>query len=341
MAGRKPVPEAGTTGPLLVVSSGDPGGVGTEILCAGVERTRSHNLPPVLWVLPLRIARLLLESLAPALSRPTLRVWGEEALRPGENEIYCLPDEEGWPECDTVPPAKVCRGNGLIAFASLERATALVLEQPARRALVTLPFHKAAMAEAGFNWPGHTEFLQDRGGCEESLMLLHSPEISVALVSNHVPVFELGSSVTAEAIRAKARLFLEFLRLRRIEEPLQVLGLDPHCGDHGVIGDFDSEVTGKLVRELGREGHLVIGPLPADATLARARGRFLAMYHDQGLPVFKLLSGGSGVNITLGIPFVRVSPDHGTAFDIAGRGQADPSSLCASLAEATQLLTRS
>ncbi len=334
------MPDQEFKGRLLVVSCGDPGGIGTEILCAALNHLRGESRPPLLWALPNSLARMLLDHVPAVLPRPALKVWGREKLDKGDFAVYTLPDEPDWPVCETPPPPRVNILNGQIAQRSLSRATDLVLENPSRRALVTLPFHKAAMAEAGFRWPGHTEYLQERGRRPDSLMLLHSPEISVGLVTNHLPLDKLGEAITAERIRSRALLMLGFMKTRRIDEPLQVLGRDPHCGDRGAIGEFDSSVTSRIVRELGQEGHPVIGPLPADATLARARGRFLAMYHDQGLPVFKLLSGGRGVNITLGIPFFRVSPDHGTAFDIAGRGQADPSSLCSALDEASQLLSR-
>ena len=319
---------------MIVVSCGDPGGIGGEILLKALAAGASDL--PVLLALPFGLARAWLGVLqAPREWQP--RVWHADA-EPPEKGLWCLPDEPGWPAVRFPAAAAVDAHSGLLAWRSLERAVDLVLENPGQRALVTAPIHKLAMHEAGFRWPGHTEYLEERGGKGPGLMWMHGPRLSVGLLCNHLPIKDVAAAVTASTLAHKIRLACAFLRDHGIDDELRVLGLDPHAGDGGAIGTADRDLLAPCIAGLRAGGLPASGPWPADAALARGHGRFLAMYHDQGLPVFKLVEGGQGVNLTLGLPFVRVSPDHGTAFDIAGKGQADPASMITALATATRLL---
>nr|WP_271167823.1 4-hydroxythreonine-4-phosphate dehydrogenase PdxA [Hansschlegelia plantiphila] len=215
-------------------------------------------------------------------------------------------------------------------------------------ALVTLPIAKAPLVEAGFPFPGHTEYL---GALAESLwgaparavMLLWAEEIAVVPVTVHIPLREAPIRLTEDDIVETGRIVARDLHRRfRIESPrLAVAGLNPHAGEQGVLGREDEEIVAPAVRRLKADGILATGPHPADTMFhAAARARYdvaLAMYHDQALIPVKTLAFDRAVNVTLGLPFVRTSPDHGTAFDIAGTGSGDPASLLAALTLAARL----
>jgi 4-hydroxy-L-threonine phosphate dehydrogenase PdxA/SAM-dependent methyltransferase len=305
-----PSPERGT---VLVVSAGDPGGIGGEILHKALARLAPGRC--VLLALP-RTRALAWLGHHGAESRDMPRVT-DHGLPAGPG-FWCLEDEPGWPDLPPGCPASPTAEGGRFAWHSLERAVDLVLADPRHRALVTAPIHKQAMALAGFRWPGHTEYLEERGDRGVGLMLMHSRAITVGLATNHLPLAAVADALDDRVLEHRIRLCRSFLDRQGITEDLCILGLDPHCGDGGAIGHTDSRRIAPLVQRLRGQGLALRGPVPADAALARGQGRFLAMYHDQGLPVFKLVAGGEGVNITLGTGFVRVSPDHGTAFDIAG-----------------------
>ncbi|MFC7052836.1 4-hydroxythreonine-4-phosphate dehydrogenase PdxA [Hansschlegelia quercus] len=215
-------------------------------------------------------------------------------------------------------------------------------------ALVTLPIAKAPLVAAGFPHPGHTEYL---GALTEALwgrparavMLLWAQEIAVVPVTVHIPLREAPDRLTENEIVETARIVVrDFKRRFRIEHPrVAIAGLNPHAGEQGVLGSEDEAVIAPAVERLKAEGVIVTGPHPADTMFhAEARARYdvaLAMYHDQALIPVKTLAFDRAVNVTLGLPFVRTSPDHGTAFDIAGTGKANPASLRAALDLAARL----
>ena len=203
---------------------------------------------------------------------------------------------------------------------------------------------------AGYAVPGHTEFLQQRTGAPSVVMVLaadlEAGPLRVALVTIHVPVAAVPGLVSKERIGTTCRTLAAALaRDLGIDEPrLAALGLNPHAGDGGVIGREEIEVVAPAVEALRDEGLHVDGPFPADAFFGRGAWRgvdaVVAMYHDQGLAPFKALAQGVGVNVTLGLPIVRTSPDHGTAFDVAGRGVADASSMLAAIRLAADMAAR-
>ena len=218
---------------------------------------------------------------------------------------------------------------------ALRRGVDAVLERDGA-ALVTAPIDKAVcQREEGFAYPGHTEYLAERaGGCDVAMALV-GPTLRVALATIHIPLRAVPTALdTASVVRA-GRLLAAGLRDHfGVARPrVAVLGLNPHAGERGVLGDEEDTVIRPALEELGAG---FVGPLPADTAFhAHARGDYdgvVAMYHDQGLAPFKLVHFHDGVNLTLGLPFVRTSPDHGTAKDIAGRGVADPRSLTAAIA---------
>ena len=211
--------------------------------------------------------------------------------------------------------------------------------------LVTAPLQKSAICDAGIPFTGHTEFLAELTGSPLPVMLLVGGNLRVALASTHMPLSAVPAYITAERLTAVLDVLLEDLARRfAIDDPeIVVLGLNPHAGEGGHLGHEDEEIIRPVVDDFRRQGHRVRGPLPADTAFTPAGGHadaYLAMYHDQGLPVLKYAGFGSAVNVTLGLPIVRTSVDHGTALDRAGSGQADAGSLIAA-AELALRMTRS
>ena len=212
-------------------------------------------------------------------------------------------------------------------------------------ALVTAPLHKAIINDAGIPFSGHTEFLAECCGAPLPVMLLDAGELRIALATTHLPLREVPDAITADKLREVLRILLHDLRGRfGIAEPeVVVCGLNPHAGEGGHLGTEDAEVIAPVVAEFADAGERVRGPLPADTAFTAAAGHkdaVLAMYHDQGLPVLKYAGFGRAVNITLGLPIVRTSVDHGTAFDLAGTGKADAGSLIAAVEMAARLAPR-
>jgi 4-hydroxythreonine-4-phosphate dehydrogenase len=237
------------------------------------------------------------------------------------------------------------------AAAALEEAVTL-----ARRgevsAIVTGPVHKARMYEAGFRFPGQTEFFAERCGVKNFAMCLTGEKLTVALVTAHIPLSKVSRSLKGSEITRVALLLANFLRSRDKAAPrIAVAALNPHAGESGKLGREEIDVIAPAVAELnssfvsGPPSAVFIGPLSPDTVFNRAvAGEFdavLCMYHDQGLIPLKLHAFDSGVNVTLGLPFPRTSPDHGTAFEIAGRGTARPDSMIAAINLAVELVAKS
>lgn len=212
-------------------------------------------------------------------------------------------------------------------------------------AMVTAPLAKSVVAESGVAFSGHTEFLAELGGSLTPVMMLVAGDLRVALASTHLPLRDVADYITAPRLEKVIRvLHADLRKWFGIEAPdIVVCGLNPHAGEGGHIGTEELDVITPLLDELRAEGLGVRGPLPADTAFTTAAGHkdaVLAMYHDQGLPVLKYAGFGHSVNVTLGLPFIRTSVDHGTAFDIAGTGKADPGSLLAAIALAADMANR-
>ena len=237
-----------------------------------------------------------------------------------------------WPDNVNITLGKPTDLSGKCAFQALERAVK-DLKAEAIYALVTAPINKKAMQMADFPFVGHTEYIASEFKAKESLMLMVSDNLRVGLVTNHLPLREVAAAVTKEKVLRKILILAETLRIDfNIPKPtIAVLGLNPHAGDEGAIGDEDDKIVRPAVEEAREKGVLAFGPYPADGFFGSGQYHkfdgVLAMYHDQGLVPFKTLSFGAGVNYTAGLAAVRTSPDHGTAYDIAGKGEADESSL--------------
>jgi 4-hydroxythreonine-4-phosphate dehydrogenase len=212
-------------------------------------------------------------------------------------------------------------------------------------AVATAPVNKAAFAAAGLDWKGHTDLLAHLCGAARVAMMFHAPTLRVVLATVHVPLRDVSRLLTQELVRETLRLTARELPHFGVDHPrLAVAGLNPHAGEGGLMGAEDDEVLTPAVRDVRADGIDVSGPYPADTVFVRAaRGEFdcvMACYHDQGLIPVKLLAFGTAVNVTLGLPIIRTSVDHGTAFDIAGRGIADHGSMVEAVRLAADLATR-
>ncbi len=253
------------------------------------------------------------------------------------NVINCFHDTAN------INLGKATEGSGRFAYVSLDAAVSDLVDAQID-ALVTGPINKNAMQMANFPEKGHTEFIAKKLGESAPLMFMVSDEVKIAVVTAHIPFNEICSLLTEELIREKIQTIDKSLKEDfAIEKPLiAVLGLNPHAGDEGTIGNEESEFIAPLVVELKNSGIMVSGPYSADGffgggLFARFDG-VLAMYHDQGLIPFKTISFGQGVNFTAGLSAIRTSPDHGTAYDIAGQNIADASSFRAAVYSAIKIL---
>jgi 4-hydroxythreonine-4-phosphate dehydrogenase len=245
------------------------------------------------------------------------------------------------PEASRFPPGVLSAGAGRAAFDAIVRAV-----DDARRgdvdAMATAPVNKEAFRLAGLPWAGHTDLLAHLTGAREVAMLFYSDALRVVLATVHVPLADVPRVLTRESLEATIALTARELPRFGIERPrIAVAGLNPHAGEHGLFGREEETVIAPAIARACQRGIAVSGPFPADTLFVRARrGEFdvvVACYHDQGLIAVKLAAFGQAVNVTLGLPIVRTSVDHGTAFDIAGRGVADPESMIAAVLLAARL----
>jgi 4-hydroxythreonine-4-phosphate dehydrogenase len=247
-----------------------------------------------------------------------------------------------WEEEVEITPGELTATGGKYALISLEKAVE-ALKQKTIDGIVTAPIHKKNIQSEAFNFSGHTPYLQHAFGNTENLMLLVADNIRMALVTEHVTIGDIAKHITKDKIKQKLAILHSSLQKDfGVDKPrIAVLALNPHAGDEGLIGKEEIEIIKPAIKE-SKQNILVFGPYSADAFFARgAHEKFdgvLAMYHDQGLIPFKSLAFGEGVNFTAGLPIVRTSPDHGTAFDIAGKNKADASSFTASIFECVRII---
>lgn len=252
---------------------------------------------------------------------------GAERIKKGAiNVVNC------WQDDVSITLGKLSDSSGKYAKISLEQAV-VDLKNGYIDALVTAPINKKAMADANFQFPGHTEFLADAFEVKNNLMFMVNDGLRVGVVTNHLPLKDVPAAITKEAITKKLSLLNKSLKVDfGIDKPkIAVLALNPHASDDGIIGDEEENIIRPVIIEAKKKGLLAMGPFPADGFFGSIQYRkfdgILAMYHDQGLIPFKALSFGDGVNFTAGLPIVRTSPDHGTAYEIAGQNQANYSSF--------------
>jgi len=318
----------------IAVTMGDPAGIGPEII---VKLWAEGGLPAAFVIGDDVILRRAIDLVGAGLELRSISAPAEIDPGPGRMDVLTA----------STLPADLAFGRidaraGAAAYAYVERAIDLAMVGEIG-AIVTAPLNKAAMKAAGIAYPGHTEILADRSGTAESAMMLANEELRVLLVSIHVSLGEAIRLVTREAELRAIRLAHRACRDFGIDRPrIAVAGLNPHAGENGLFGREDIEVIGPAIEAARREGIEASGPWAGDTIFMRARrGEFdvvVAQYHDQGLIPVKYLGIEQGVNITVGLPFIRTSVDHGTAFDIAGTGKAEHVSLRAALRMAERML---
>ncbi len=316
--------------PVIGISIGDINGIGPEVIIKAFSDNRVLELcTPVIFGSN-KVFNFYRKSI-PDVNFNFQVVKDAGKVNPKQvNLVNCWEDEIN------INPGQLTDTGGKYAIRSLVAAVD-ALKQQQIQGLVTAPIHKKNTHSEEFNYTGHTPFLKESFGVNDVLMLMTSESFRVGLISEHVPVKEAHLAVTKENILSKLQIMQESLiRDFGIDKPkIAILGLNPHAGDEGLIGKEDEEIIKPAIREAKNRNMIVMGPFPADAFFARSyQNRFdavLAMYHDQGLIPFKSLASGSGVNYTAGLPIVRTSPDHGTAFDIAGKNRADASSFLEAL----------
>jgi 4-hydroxythreonine-4-phosphate dehydrogenase len=319
----------------LALTMGEPAGIGGDIALAAWLR-RAEGVPPFMLIdAPTRVAalarRLGLAVELAVVDRPA----GAAAVFP--HALPVLPV--------AVPqaiPGRPCPATAAAVLASIDRAVDLALAGQVA-GVVTNPIQKAVLTAAGFAHPGHTEYLAARVGGVPVAMMLACPGLRVVPVTVHVALRDAIDSLTADGIAATGRLVCAMLRrdFGLAAPRLAVAGLNPHAGENGTMGHEDAAIVAPAVAMLRAGGIDVRGPLPPDTLFtAEARQTYdvaLCLYHDQALIPLKTLDMHGGVNVTLGLPFVRTSPDHGTALDLAGTGRANPASLIAALRMAAEI----
>ena len=312
---------------VIGISLGDYNGIGPEVILKALQYNQLQKIcTPVIYgsMRVLNRYRTLLDfkdwnlNGAPTIGQISPRL---------TNVITCWPDQH-----QDIQPGQVTPEAGQAALACLQRAVD-DLKAGQLDALVTAPINKYNIQSEAFQFPGHTEYLAQQFGVTDNLMFMVSDLLRVGVVTGHVPLGSVSQNVTRERIAQKLTLMMQSLRQDfGIEKPkIAVLGLNPHAGEEGLLGSEEQEIIKPLLAEWRSKGHLVFGPYPADGFFGTRNYRnfdaVLAMYHDQGLVPFKTIAFEEGVNFTAGMPVVRTSPDHGTAYDIAGKNRADETSM--------------
>jgi len=315
--------------PLIGISVGDLNGVGTELV---IKTFSDHRLlefcTPVIFASN-KLINFYRKSI-PEIGFNYQSTREYNRINPKQINIFNC-----WEEEVAINPGQLTETGGTYAVKSLMAAVE-ALKQNKIDGLVTAPMHKKNTQSAQFNFTGHTPYLKHSFDAKDVLMLMTAENIRVGLVTEHVPVREIASLISREIIQSKLNILNDSLRRDfGIDKPkIAVLGLNPHAGDEGIIGKEEEEIIKPAIKD-AKHHMLVFGPYSADAFFARHQYRkfdaVLAMYHDQGLIPFKSFAIGEGVNYTAGLPVVRTSPDHGTAFDIAGKDKADTSSFLAAI----------
>ncbi len=322
----------------LVVTAGEPAGIGPE-LCLAIAAEATH--PDFVVVSDAEMLRERATMLDMPIQIRSISVSELEGWQPAEGLLAVL----------HVPFAKrVSCGTPLAANAGalLDGLRLAVTECNNGRfaALVTAPLAKGVINDAGIAFTGHTEFLAEFTNARKPVMLLVAGDLRVALASTHMPLRDVPDYLTSAGLRDVLSILHADLKSHFgiVDPEIVVCGLNPHAGENGHLGTEDDDIIAPVVRELSGSGLRIRGPMPADTAFTPAAGHHdavLAMYHDQGLPVLKYAGFGDAVNVTLGLPIIRTSVDHGTAFDLAGTGKADAGSLRAAIDLAREIAGRS
>jgi len=325
--------------PVIGISCGDLNGIGIELIIKTFSDVRIlEHCTPVIFASNKAIN--FYKKSIPETNFNYQNTRDFSRINPKQVTIFNC-----WEEEVAITPGVLNETGGKYAVLSLQTAVA-ALKQKQIDGLVTAPIHKKNIQSAEFSFTGHTPYLKSIFGVNDVVMMLCAGDFRVALVTEHVPVAEVAKHITKEKILSKLQIIQQSLQKDfGIDKPrIAVLGLNPHAGDEGLIGNEEETIIKPAIKEAKNNNMLVVGPYSADAFFARRSfDRFdavLAMYHDQGLIPFKALAIGEGVNYTAGLPGVRTSPDHGVAFDIAGKDKADTSSFITAVFECIDIINR-
>ena len=312
--------------PIIGVSIGDFNGIGPEVVIKALNDNRMlRHLTPVIYadgrVISFYRKQLDLQNFTYNQTKSI------ESIHQRKVNVLNLNEQE-----IEITPGEAQKSGGEYAIVSLRRALE-DLKAGKLDALATAPLSKEMVQSDDFKFPGHTEFLTQEDGAKDSLMFLVAEGLRVGVVTGHIPLKDVAQAVTQERIDIKLNLMIKSLKKDfGIKKPrIAVLGLNPHAGENGLLGEEEEKIISPTIKSFKDKGHLVFGPYPADGFFGTNQFRsfdgILAMYHDQGLIPFKNMAFDTGVNFTAGLSFIRTSPDHGTGFPIAGKGEASETSM--------------
>lgn len=307
------------------ISIGDLNGIGFEVIIKTLEDNRVLSNATAIIYGSARIASYYRKALD--LPFNYKKINDADEAQEGKVNVVNL-----WEDEFKIEPGNSTAEGGKVAFMSLEAATK-DLAAGKIDVLVTAPINKKNIQSKDFNFPGHTEYLTKYSNADESLMFMVNNTLRVGVATNHIPLSEISKALTKDIILSKLKLMNQSLikDFGIIKPRIAVLGLNPHAGENGMLGEEESTIIIPAIDAAKKEGVVAFGPYASDGIFGSKNyatfDAILAMYHDQGLTPFKALAGGTGVNFTAGLPIVRTSPDHGTAYEIAGRNEADESSF--------------
>ena len=320
----------------LVISVGEPAGIGPEIVIKALNKTQIDDL---VLVADIELLQKTAKTLDAALSFVKLDKDTFDQHQKNGSQIRVLDVQTE----TNVDPGILNTGNAAYVLRCIDLCTDLCLEHRAA-AMITAPVHKGIINDSGIPFTGHTERIAERCAAGTPVMMLMSPSMRICLATTHLPLAKVSEAITPDGLEEVLNIMASDLhRLFGIPEArIAVCGLNPHAGENGHLGHEELEIIMPTIEKLKQRGLNLTGPIPADTAFTQEQlpnfDAFLAMYHDQGLPVVKHSSFGQVVNITLGLPIVRTSVDHGTALDIAGTGMADESSLLAAIESAREIV---
>ena len=327
--------------PVIAVTSGEPAGIGPELCLRLADRpAQGDSTQTAARIVVLGDLAMLAERAKRLNSSVHLRDWNPaNAPLAGTLDVLPLPLEV----CAIA--GKLDPANSTYVLNLLDRALA-GCQSGEFAAMVTAPVHKGVINDAGMHFTGHTEYLAEKTQTPQVVMMLAGGDLRVALATTHLPLKDVPAAITRVSLEQTLRILIADLhRKYGIAQPrILVAGLNPHAGEGGYLGSEEIEVISPVLEKLRTEGMTLVGPLPADTMFTPpmlAQGDcVLAMYHDQGLTALKYATFGNGINVTLGLPIIRTSVDHGTALELAGTGRADPGSLFLAVDQAIEMVRR-
>jgi 4-hydroxythreonine-4-phosphate dehydrogenase len=326
--------------PVVGITQGDGNGIGYEVIIKSLSDARIlESFTPVIYGSS-KIFGFYRKHIHNLDQMDTYVIQNARDAKPRKiNIVNCLPDSY------FVEPGRSTPESAKAAIKALECAVADI-KRGDIDVMVTAPINKRAMVAEGFGNTGHTEYLQKEFGVDDVAMFMVSDRMKIGVVTGHIPLREVPGAITSEKIVKKLRLMSDSLKrdFGVVEPKIAVLGLNPHCGYGGLLGDEEERIILPAVKEANAEGILAFGPYSPDGYFGLGHyARFdatLAMYHDQGLSPFKAVAFDDGVNFTAGLPVVRTSPDHGTAYEMAGRDEADPHSMMSAIYTAIDIFRK-